>query len=968
MADERFTARVNLGAVSAWAVAKKNGFTGTEAEWETYIANASSNAASAAASAASAESSKNAAAASAAAAALAEGGIRDQNEGLFLRYDAAASLTEANRAQARSNLEIPETVAEAASVVGETASRQGDVTIYADIPGFWEVQRKFLNNFNGDSVHHTRFFPVKGYHKISGRTWMDSSGYAVAYFDAHLRLLPDISVVGQGNTRFLESEGHALTIPAAAHFASVSGWGAVDAYPITFISVEEEVPDVKITPDSETKGYYRALDGVLVTITEDEDFPCLSDFVPVAGYSKIFGRMRLSADMYAIAYFDANHALLPAVSVPGDPDGGYYQFTQGLDIPAGAVYVRVCSWNPDRAEAVLQAEKHEIDAQRIDRMEQDMYLRGVSYADFGAVMDGVFDDTDAVIACHAYANLHGCSVFQHGGTVNMASANNSHCAQIKTNVDWTGTTFLVTPEIDDARIIFSVAPEDPTAETHPVTLQDWQIAQLAKGPLNIDFLRDHYDNELLTFMTDINIGVRDESEGVDGVSYYSETVTTDRNGGLMDGPLFRAMTDAGSITMLRRSTLDQPITVKGGRIKLDAREWLLNPYFLYITRSNVTVEGLLVDAGPRRPTADGRYRGELIRADYAYHLCFRDCVAENFGSFYPWNERYSRNVSYVLSATHCSDLLIDHCAFLRGWGPMQTAWCKRVTVRNSIMGRIDNHYGCRDYLIEGCTMATSHSNINVGYGDGYLIVRDTRFIKTRDYDTFLQSRLINCREDFCAIFSGDIILENLHIDSEYPVTCLYAAMERTSDYLAEGTQILPLKLPRVRARNIYFNGFGQNAAFTLFAYGVPAGASALLYGNVEKGDMVWQGVWSNKPARLLPMLENVRRDGTETLIAVTDYNCDVTVERDGDLDPLEDLTIDRRMVRLGNPDALRLRADVDFAAIMSGIDMSWGETAVQLTQRYYDTGLWNLARVRDVVGKTLGITSAQYLEITGETF
>ncbi len=32
---------------------------------------------------------------------------------------------------------------------------------------------------------------------------------------------------------------------------------------------------------------------------------------------------------------------------------------------------------------------------------------------------------------------------------------------------------------------------------------------------------------------------------------------------------------------------------------------------------------------------------------------------------------------------------------------------------------------------------------------------------------------------------------------------------------------------------------------------------------------------------------------------------------------------------------------------------------------YYETGLWSLQRVWNVVGKELGITEAEYFEITG---
>ena len=778
--------KVNLGAVSAYAVAKKNGFTGTEAEWEQYIANASVKAQQAAASA-------TAAAQSAAQAAISSGEISDQNSGLFVRYDEDATLSEASKAQFRENIGLSYTVNETISLLGEKLAKNGKLTVYADVPGFWNVIDGKLNLNNPGATWHTRMVPVKGFTKIYGRTYMDSYGYAVAYFDQDYQLLPNISVAGTGNMRFgNNAETEPLTIPAAACYASISGWGEETDYSFVFWGPVSEAP----------------------------------------------GRME---------------------------------------------------------------------------------TRGVSYADFGARMDGVHDDTEAVMACHDYANEHGCPVIQHSGTVYMETAihrlnGERHNVEIKTDVDWTGTTFLIKPPIEEERIVFAVSPD---TEKDDVDLTPAQIDQLHDTWMNIPFLRD-YPNEMVTFLIEkdypnIVIGMRDGWQGsaYPDPSYYSETVTTDRNGALMDGHLFLDIssrmprdendTIIGHLTMRRRSTMDKPITIKGGTFKLDHDQRFANPYYLYISRSNVTVEGLRCDAGARHEIYQTQYRGELIRADYAYNLCFRDCVMENFGTFFPWENRYSDNVSYVLVCTHCSNVLIDHCQFLRGWGPIQTSWCKRLTVRDSVMGRVDNHYGCRDYLIQGCTMVTSHSNINVGYGDGYLTVRDTKFIKTRDYDTMMNSRLVYCREDYCSIFQGNITLENIQIETDYETTVLYAALESSYAFKHEpGNQMLPMKLPKVRMKNIYFKHLSaQPVKLTLAEYGVRAEASALSYGTVEPADMIIDGVWSDQPARILPMLENVHLTGSEDwVIKVKNFDCRIDVAEDDTIAPSENIAFDLPLVWL----------------------------------------------------------------------
>lgn len=801
--------KVNLGAVSAYAVAKKHGFTGTEAEWEQYIADASIKAQQASASA-------SAAAASAEEAATYRGEIRDQNQGLFVRYDEDATLTESSKAQFRKNIGLSYTAEETVSLLGEAAARMGSLTVYADMPGYWTASGDFSMD-NLGSVWHTRMVPVKGYSQIYGRTYMDEYGYAVAYFDQDYQLLPDISVVGTGNMRFGREAGEPLAIPAAAYYASVSGWGTAEDYFFVFW---------------------------------------------------------------------------------GEPES-----------------------NPGRME-----------------------MRGVSYADFGAKLDGVTDDTEAVMPCHAYANAHGCPVFQHSGTVYMETAQHRlnglpHNVEIKTDVDWTGTTFLIKPPIEDERIVFAVSPDE---EKEDVGLAAWQIDQLHDDRMNIDFLKN-YPNELVTFMIereypDIVIGMRDgwEESSYPETSYYSESAAVDRNGALIDGHLFLDISDrmprdpavsdptqniTGHVKMRRRSILDTPITIKGGTFKLAYEGRFVNPYYLYISRSNVTIEGLKCDAGPRYESGDLHYRGELIRADYAYNLCFRDCMMENFSNFLPANMAHENNVSYVLVCTHCSSVLIDHCEFLRGWGPIQTSWCKRLTVRDSIMGRVDNHYGCRDYLIQGCTMVTSHSNINVGYGDGYLTVRDTKFIKTTDYDTMFNSRLIYCREDYCSIFQGNITLENIQIETNYETTLLYAALESSYAFKHESTnQMLPMKLPKVRMKNIFFKHLSaQPVKLTLAEYGVRAEASALSYGNVEPDNVIIDGVWSDQPARILPMLENVHLTGSEEwVIKVKNFDCRIDVAEDDTIAPSENLAFDLPLVWLLKDPELYFENKVNEALQASG--------------------------------------------------
>lgn len=118
----------DLGPVSAYAVAVANGFTGTEAEWEQYIANASTAAQSAAGSATAAASSASAAAQSATAAAasqVAAAGSETEaaNYALVAGNHAMAAAASATAAEtAETGAETAQAAAEAAQAAAEAVA------------------------------------------------------------------------------------------------------------------------------------------------------------------------------------------------------------------------------------------------------------------------------------------------------------------------------------------------------------------------------------------------------------------------------------------------------------------------------------------------------------------------------------------------------------------------------------------------------------------------------------------------------------------------------------------------------------------------------------------------------------------------------------------------------------------------------------------------------------------------------
>lgn len=102
--------------------------------------------------------------------------------------------------------------------------------------------------------------------------------------------------------------------------------------------------------------------------------------------------------------------------------------------------------------------------------EEEITTDYVTYAMFGAKGDGVTDDYDAIVQTHAYANEKNLPVKADAGAVYFIGhmdPSNIKGAQIKTDTDWTGATFViddtyltVASRIENNKVVYYVPEGD----------------------------------------------------------------------------------------------------------------------------------------------------------------------------------------------------------------------------------------------------------------------------------------------------------------------------------------------------------------------------------------------------------------------------------------------------------------------------------------------------------------------------
>ena len=422
----------------------------------------------------------------------------------------------------------------------------------------------------------------------------------------------------------------------------------------------------------------------------------------------------------------------------------------------------------------------------------------VEYSDFGAVGDGVTDDSDAVFNTHAYANQHDLKVKANSGA-SYYLGGKERTAIIQTDTDFGTAKFI----IDDTNLenikapIFKVSSRLATYELE-------SISSLRRNQGKIDI---ELSGTSLVTVTNSNVMhyIRYGLNQNNGAP-QTDIFVVDKDGNVdMDSPI---IWDFEEITDVKVIPIDQTIlNITGGIFTTIANQaeskYNYHHRNISIQRSNVTVDGL-----EHRITGEGDhgapYNGFISIKDCAYitiqntvltgHKTYRTIGRAgkpvSMGS-YDLSVSRALNVSIVnckqtndindrvywgiIGSNYCKNLIYDGCTFSRFDAHKGVA---NATVRNTTLGHVGiNAIGSGTFTVENSTIrGRSFINLRSDYGStwqGNMVIRDCVFIPFNGAPT--TANLINGsnsgQHDFgyTCYMPERIIIEDLHIDdSNHP--------------------------------------------------------------------------------------------------------------------------------------------------------------------------------------------------------
>lgn len=406
----------------------------------------------------------------------------------------------------------------------------------------------------------------------------------------------------------------------------------------------------------------------------------------------------------------------------------------------------------------------------------------VYYDDFGAIGDGITDDTEAIRAAHAYAN-------ENGGTVKASVGKNylirdiDKTIVVKTDCEWVGADFTIDNRgygKGDPRscAFFRIAPDydrivlegDEVKKVFPERKIDRN---------NLTRVRWEYDFPAL--IVPINKNTRQYSrfgEISNGGAPQQELILVDKDGFVSDTtPILCDYEEITGIHIIRCD--DKPITLHGGRFTTIKNDTIftagVGTYLergIFSKRSNVTYLGVEhyvrenPDDGNKYPASSG-----FIFLEDSNNVKLIGCTLTGHKKYFDGTydfQCYRANDIYLYKCVQSNFYLSDgktpsmHDNLY--WGIMGSSYCKNITYDSCIMSRFDAHAGIYNGKITNCTM----NGIEI-IGGGDMLIENSKLVLSRNI-------LIDLRTDFGSTWRGNITIRNCEVVNYKPeATHVFAA-------------------------------------------------------------------------------------------------------------------------------------------------------------------------------------------------
>lgn len=413
----------------------------------------------------------------------------------------------------------------------------------------------------------------------------------------------------------------------------------------------------------------------------------------------------------------------------------------------------------------------------------------VTVESFGAVGDGVTDDSEAFSNAIKYANDNGYKIICTKPAYKLSAVSEP----VNCSIDFGGASIITPVPATNDSIVFQVGKISDT------------ISASASEFTRCNTTNRNLLGKTFTVETGIVLGQRG---GTGATMTRKQLMACAKDGTFINTPFYTNTT--GSFTILNPRPIDEtPITIENAKLAVTAGAF--SYCFFSTSRNNVTYKNFVVTGA----TSNNDWNTAVFNNVNCYNITYKNIIGANPNG---------PGSGYIIgSADAISDLTVINCKMFdkngTSWGSIGLATCSNFRAVNSYSNRFDCHYEFfGDYRLTGCVL--KYAKFCAGIGN--IIYEDCQFIAKDTY------AIIQNRDDFPVYVTGNIIIKNCIFNSTR--TSRFAIASYSNNRESENFESLGYGATNIIVQNIIVKAtstyrlidlYTNVAVFNIVGYGAP---------------------------------------------------------------------------------------------------------------------------------------------------
>lgn len=424
---------------------------------------------------------------------------------------------------------------------------------------------------------------------------------------------------------------------------------------------------------------------------------------------------------------------------------------------------------------------------------------------FGAICDGVTDDTAAISAMHSWCNAHNIAPSYDGVTEFAVQANAQ--IEINTDVDFCGAVLNVVggivsvPAWGSETSVFIIRDTETPVQTGTVSVLDANLARGSRTPT-----ADFWTAPGYVYMQ--------------GADPLTSPLIVDRPGTstltyrqmfkvLKDGvavhPLARSMVGCGTVYYRARSNSERGwLTISNLVVNASTFN---NAVVLMVQRNQTKVSQISITSPSGLPASINAIIKFLDCADGLVEHVTSPAMTSYGGS----------NGTYLVQTDYAAEITLNNINAMNGWGATATNLTSGMYFNNCRLNRVDIHFMGFNLFVDGCVI--SENGVVFGCGGGALVVRNS---------TFIECPVLASRTDYGGYWFGYCDISNVTLQRHSSVNSVALDMETNPvGFTSTGVASLPL-FETIRISGVHRAGYTGTSYLAAMRIKVKSGAEGKL--------------------------------------------------------------------------------------------------------------------------------------------